>query len=171
MHPIKLKQDLRVFWKLMNPRDYQIIMRTLLQEKETIHHSITIWFTHLFLCQRGFRELSSWDMCAIIECTKTQNWPNLTREGHRIFLGDAQDGQNSAGFSVHRHFAGSHGVFQSRERTVAVNSDWQGNQFCDTPHPLCLNKRKRMAMRTGGKVIIHPDSKYAMGIAQALFFR
>ena len=54
--PTKLKQDLRVFWKLMNLQDrvwenlYQIIMKTILQEKETIHHSITIWFTNLFLC-------------------------------------------------------------------------------------------------------------------------
>ena len=29
---------------------YQIIMKTILQEKETIHYSITIWFTNLFLC-------------------------------------------------------------------------------------------------------------------------
>ena len=40
----------------MNLRDsvweihYQIIMKTILQEKETIHYSITIWFTNLFLC-------------------------------------------------------------------------------------------------------------------------
>ena len=27
-----------------------IIMKTILQEKETIHYSITIWFTNLFLC-------------------------------------------------------------------------------------------------------------------------
>ena len=46
--PTKLKQDLHEFWKLMNLRDcvwetrYQIIMKTLLQEKETIHCSITI---------------------------------------------------------------------------------------------------------------------------------
>ena len=36
----------------MNPKDclwenlYQIIMKTILQEKETIHYSITIWFTN-----------------------------------------------------------------------------------------------------------------------------
>ena len=29
---------------------YRIIMKTILQEKETIHYSITIWFTNLFLC-------------------------------------------------------------------------------------------------------------------------
>ena len=55
MDPAKLKQNLRVFWKLMNRRDcvwethYQTIMKTILQEKETIHYSITIWFTNLFL--------------------------------------------------------------------------------------------------------------------------
>ena len=56
MHPIKLKQDLRVFWKLMNPREcafeirYRIIMKTILQEKVKIHYSTTAWFTNLFLC-------------------------------------------------------------------------------------------------------------------------
>ena len=29
---------------------YRIIIKTILQEKERIHHSITIWFTNLFLC-------------------------------------------------------------------------------------------------------------------------
>ena len=47
----KFKQDLGVFWKLMISKDcvweiqYQIIMITILQEKETIHSSITIWYT------------------------------------------------------------------------------------------------------------------------------
>ena len=56
VHPTKLKQDLHVFWELMNLRDcvweiqYRIIMKTILQEKETIHYSITIWFINLFLC-------------------------------------------------------------------------------------------------------------------------
>ena len=55
VHPTKLKQDLCVFWKLVNLQDcvwqshYQIIMKTILQEKETIHCSIFIWFTNLFL--------------------------------------------------------------------------------------------------------------------------
>ena len=50
------KQDLRVFWKLVNIQDcvwenhYQIIMKTILQENETVHNSIIIWFTNLFLC-------------------------------------------------------------------------------------------------------------------------
>ena len=48
-HPTKLKQNLRVFWELMNLRDcvleihYQINMKTILQEKETVHYySVTI---------------------------------------------------------------------------------------------------------------------------------
>ena len=52
----KIKQNLRVFWKLMNPQEcvweirYRIIMKTILHEKEIIHYSTTIWFTNLFLC-------------------------------------------------------------------------------------------------------------------------
>ena len=54
--PTKLKQDLRVFWKLMNLQEcvweirYRIITKTILQEKEKIHYSKTNWLTHLFLC-------------------------------------------------------------------------------------------------------------------------
>ena len=53
--PTKLKQNLRVFSKLMNLREcvweirYRSI-KTILQEKEKIHYSTTIWFTNLFLC-------------------------------------------------------------------------------------------------------------------------
>ena len=53
---IKKKQNLRVFWKLMNPQEcvweirYRIIMKTILQEKVKIHYSTTTWFTNLFLC-------------------------------------------------------------------------------------------------------------------------
>ena len=36
---------------------YQIIMKTILQEKETIHYSITIWFTNLFLCLKLWKFL------------------------------------------------------------------------------------------------------------------
>ena len=44
----KLKQNLRLFWKLMNLREcvweirYRIIIKTILQEKERIHYSTTI---------------------------------------------------------------------------------------------------------------------------------
>ena len=56
MHPTRLRQNLRVFWKLMNLQDCawenicRIIMKTILQEKERIHYSTTIWFTSLFFC-------------------------------------------------------------------------------------------------------------------------
>ena len=39
LHPTKFKQNLRVFWKLMNPQEcvwetrYRIIIKTILQEK------------------------------------------------------------------------------------------------------------------------------------------
>ena len=60
VHPIKSKskQNLRVFWKPVNLQDCEwenrcrFIMKTLLQEKETFHYIIIIWFTNLFLCLR-----------------------------------------------------------------------------------------------------------------------
>ena len=54
VHPIKSKQNLRVFWKPVNPQDcvwenlYQNIMRTTLQVKETIRCS-TIKLVHKFV--------------------------------------------------------------------------------------------------------------------------
>ena len=56
MHQTKFKQNLRVFWKLMNPQKsvwkirYRSIMKTILQEKVRIHCNITIWLMSLFLC-------------------------------------------------------------------------------------------------------------------------
>ena len=61
VHPTKLRQNLRAFWKLVNLQDcvwenlYRIIMKTILQEKETIHCSITFWFTNLFLCTKPWK--------------------------------------------------------------------------------------------------------------------
>ena len=45
----------------MNLRDcvwethYQIIMKIILQGKETIHYSIITWFTNLFLCLKTIK--------------------------------------------------------------------------------------------------------------------
>ena len=54
----KTKSKLACILEAMNPQDCvwenhcQIIMKTILQEKETINCSITIWFTNLFLCTK-----------------------------------------------------------------------------------------------------------------------
>ena len=57
----KTRQNLRVFWKPMNPpecvwgtRNLQIT-KTILQEKVRIHYSIIIWFTSLFLCLKAMK--------------------------------------------------------------------------------------------------------------------
>ena len=56
VHPTKFGQNLRVFWKLMNPQEcvweirYRRITKTILQEKVKIHYSTTTWFTNLLLC-------------------------------------------------------------------------------------------------------------------------
>ena len=39
----------------MGESRYRIIMKTILQEKETIHYSITIWFTNLFLMPQAMK--------------------------------------------------------------------------------------------------------------------
>ena len=96
------------------------------------------------LSQRWIKNCSSWDMCAIIEWTKSRNWPNSSREGHRIFLGDPQDGLNRAGFLVQRNFAGSLGDFKSRGRTVALNFDWQGKSFAFGLPPSSLPRPGRV---------------------------
>ena len=55
--PIKSKQNLRVFSKLVNLQDFvwenhcRIIMKTILQEKETTHDSIAIWFKFFLMPQ------------------------------------------------------------------------------------------------------------------------
>ena len=52
---MRSNQNLCASWKQVNPQDCEwenhcrLIMRTILQEKDTIQYSITIWFTNLFL--------------------------------------------------------------------------------------------------------------------------
>ena len=58
--PLRSNQNLRVSWKPVNPQDcvwknlYRI-MRTMLQERGTIHYKITIWYTNLFVCLKPWR--------------------------------------------------------------------------------------------------------------------
>ena len=55
VHPIKSNQNLRVFWKFVSLQDCvwenhcRLIMKTILQEKETSHCSITICLVHKFI--------------------------------------------------------------------------------------------------------------------------
>ena len=50
------QQDLRVFWKLMNPKDCVLgnslpsLHEDYCRKRKTIHYSITIWYTNLILC-------------------------------------------------------------------------------------------------------------------------
>ena len=61
----KIQSKLACILKLVNLQDcvwenhYQIIMKTILQEKDTIHHSIIIWFTNLFLCLKPKKKCTS----------------------------------------------------------------------------------------------------------------
>ena len=59
--PMSSNQNMRVLWKLVNLQDCvwenhcRFIMKTIMQEKETIHCSITIWYTKLFLCTKPWK--------------------------------------------------------------------------------------------------------------------
>ena len=63
VNPMGLNQNLRVFWKPVNLQDcvwenfYRTIIKTTLHEKGTIHYSITLWFTSLFLCAKPWKFL------------------------------------------------------------------------------------------------------------------
>ena len=58
--PMRSNQTLRVSWNPVNPQDcvwknlYRNVMRTMLQERATIHCNITIWYTN-FLCLKPWR--------------------------------------------------------------------------------------------------------------------
>ena len=59
--PMRLYQNLRVFWMPVNPQDcvwenlYRIIMKTILQERCIIHCNIIICYTNLFQCLKPWR--------------------------------------------------------------------------------------------------------------------
>ena len=63
MHPTKSRQNLHVFWKLMNPQECvweiwcRIITKTILQEKVRVQHNTTIWSRNLFLCLKLWKFL------------------------------------------------------------------------------------------------------------------
>ena len=94
VHPIKLKENLRVFWKLVNLQDcvwenhYRLIMKIILQEKEKIHCSITIWCTNLFLCpkpwkfqqqkQQWTRNGKNWRKYVPLLLPRRMEWPRRT---------------------------------------------------------------------------------------------
>ena len=75
------KQNLRVFWKLMNLRDceleiqYRIIMKTILQAKETIHYSIKN-LVHKFILQPQALKISA-PKAAVDK--KWENWRKFRR--------------------------------------------------------------------------------------------
>ena len=61
VNPMRSNQNLRVFWKAVNPQECerknlsQNIMRTMSQEKWTVHCNITIWYTNWFLRLKQWR--------------------------------------------------------------------------------------------------------------------
>ena len=86
VHPIKSNQNLRVFWKLVNLQDCvwenhcRLIMKTILQEKETTHYSLKN-LVHKFIPMPQARKFSAAKAAADKEWEKLKNisaW-NLTK--------------------------------------------------------------------------------------------
>ena len=73
--------NLLVFWKPVNPQEcvwknlYRNIMKTILQEKETIHYSTIIWFISLFLCLKLWKFLQRKQRWT----RNGKNWRNFRR--------------------------------------------------------------------------------------------
>ena len=71
--------SLHVSWKPVNPQEcvwrnlYRIIMRTILQEKGTLHYNIAIWYTSLFRCLK----LSKFQM-------QRRQWSNFWKNWRKI---------------------------------------------------------------------------------------
>ena len=60
MHPTKSRQDLACILEASESTSVRenccwLIMKTILQERETVHYSIIIWYTNLFLCLKLWR--------------------------------------------------------------------------------------------------------------------
>ena len=59
--PMRPNQNVHVFWMLVNLQDCvwenhcRLIMKTILQEKESIHCSISIWCANLFFCFKPWK--------------------------------------------------------------------------------------------------------------------
>ena len=103
--PTKLKQNLRVFWKLMNPQEcvwetrYRIIMKTILQEKVKIHYS-TIILVHKFIPMPQAMKIPTAKAAVDKEWEKSEKisaW-NLTKvKGKKLVIDEAR----TSGATVH----------------------------------------------------------------------
>ena len=81
MDPTKLKQNLRVFWKLMNLRECvceiqcRIVIKTKLQEEVKIHYSTTILVHNFILMPQAMKILAA--KAAVDK--EWQNWRKFRR--------------------------------------------------------------------------------------------
>ena len=97
MDPAKLKQSVRVFWKLMNPQEcvWEIrcrsIIKTILQEKERVHYSTTIWLHKFIPMPQAMKILAGkaavdkeWEVTDVLGAFKFQDQKNRVRDLARI---------------------------------------------------------------------------------------
>ena len=103
--------SLLVCWKPVNPLDcawenlYRNIMRTITQEKATIHYSITIWYTNLYLSLKQWsypaakavvdKEWETLEKIPAWDKTKVRNKSEVSdearREGRKVHFASLMD--------------------------------------------------------------------------------
>ena len=86
---------------------YQIIMKIILQEKETIHYSITMWSTNLSLCLKPSKFLQQKKAAVDKECEKLDKisaW-NLTKVRSKKEVTDEADGRKSSFCIINGHMS------------------------------------------------------------------
>ena len=79
--------NLRVSWKPVNPQEcvwknlYQNIMRTMLQEKETLHYNMTMW--HTFIPMPQAMKIPAAKAAVDKQCEKLEKipaWPDKSKK-------------------------------------------------------------------------------------------
>ena len=84
----KASMEKPVSWKPVNPQEcvwknlHRNIMRTILQERETIHYSITIWYTNLFLLPQAMN-IPAAKAAVDKEWEKLENIPSWDNESQK----------------------------------------------------------------------------------------
>ena len=112
VNPMKSNQNLRVFWKPVNPQDcvwenlYRIIIKTILQEKETVHCNTTVWYTYFPMPQA--MKIPAAKAAVDKECEKLEKipaWDNKSQKWERGDRWSKDEGRKSSFFLTDGHLS------------------------------------------------------------------
>ena len=177
----KIKTNLRVFWKVMNPQEcvwetrYRIIMKTILQEKVKIHYNTTTWFTNLFLCFSSYENSSNkgssgqgmWKIAENIGVEPDKQkfishhwWTCVLWK----MLNWRQNTKNTkvelySVVNIEKYDSGSYAVFTEQGSSA---SQMTAAKIMDIISPDCLVARDQQPGKTGGCSQIIENSQFGM---------